>query len=242
MLQFFFSYNTAAKRTDFWINGYSNFTKKWHHDSNKIKEDNRVLRQTPNTELILKSKPTLLLRIFSRSVWGCVCVCMHVGVCVYACACMCACMYVHACVWVCACVHMCVRLCMCMCVCVHVRACMHVHACACVYVYACARGRVCVCVCVCVCVNAAPTGSVLPTVFSIVITQIRRHKQQNGGLHPFPSLRDGWRPGQKWGNNIKEVGKENKVRVVVQGRDKPWTPVNNMLYYLETAKHNNWAL
>jgi hypothetical protein len=128
-----------------------------------------------NTELIVKSKPTLLLRIFSLSVWGFVCAC------VYTCA------------------------------------------------------------CACVRVNTAPTGSILPTVCLIVIIQIHRHKQQNGGLDPYPSVRDGWRPGQEWGNNIKEVGEENMVRVVGQGTDKSWTPMNNMLY-LETAQQNNWAL
>jgi hypothetical protein len=58
----------------------------------------------------------------------CVCVCMHMRVCV----CEFVCMHVRVCVSVCVCMHMCVCVCVCVCVRKHVCAfwvCRHVRAC-----------------------------------------------------------------------------------------------------------------
>jgi hypothetical protein len=72
--------------------------------------------------------------------WGGVCMCVYVYMCV------------HLCVYVCACVCMCVYVCMCVCVCIHV----YVYICVFVYMYVCACVYVCICVYVyafmCVCI------------------------------------------------------------------------------------------
>ena len=93
------------------------------------------------------------------AVWGalvraCVCACVYIRLCTYACVCV-GCvlvragMCVRACtcvVYVCACVYSCVRtsvraLCTCVCVCTYacVRTCVHARTCVCV--------RACACVC-----------------------------------------------------------------------------------------------
>ena len=97
----------------------------------------------------------------------CVCVFVHVCVCVCLCMFVCACMHVCLCMFVCACVHVCVCVCLCMfvCACMHVCLCMFVcacvHVCVCVYACLCVRAcmhvcvRACLCmlVCVCMCVH-----------------------------------------------------------------------------------------
>ena len=91
---FFSSYNTIVKRADILINIFKIHKKKGTMTVTKWKRIIECWDKQANTELIVKSKPTFLLRIFSRSVWGCVCV--HVRAClrVWMCVCVCACVRV----------------------------------------------------------------------------------------------------------------------------------------------------
>ena len=51
------------------------------------------------------------------------------------------------------------------------------------------------------CVNTAPAGSILQTVCRIFQIHVRRRKQQNGGLDPFPFPKE----------RLEDLGKEGGI-------------------------------
>ena len=73
----------------------------------------------------------------------CVCVCVHIPVCIYICVCVYTytCVYVCVCTYTCMCIYLCVYTYTCVCICVYV----YIYLCVymCVYIY----------LCVCVCMN-----------------------------------------------------------------------------------------
>lgn len=118
-------------------------------------------RHKPNTCEVQPTPRSLLVqlvRIWRRVVVlpprTCMCVLVHVCVCVLPCMCVfmlvCACVCVHMFLGVCACVCKCVlvcvrayilgRVCLCTCACVYALVCMCVYVCLCVtHVHMCAR-------------------------------------------------------------------------------------------------------
>ena len=75
----------------------------------------------------------------------CVCVCVHIPVCIYICVCVYTytCVYMCVCTYTCMCIYLCVYTYTCVCICVYVYIYLCVYMCVCVHIL----------VCVCVCMN-----------------------------------------------------------------------------------------
>ena len=83
----------------------------------------------------------------------CVCVCVHIPVCIYICVCVYTytCVYVCVCTYTCMCIYLCVYTYTCVYMCVYIYLC--VYMCVCIHIPVCVYVCVHILVCVCVCMN-----------------------------------------------------------------------------------------